>query len=226
MTDSSIDLLGPKRVELGLASTAPAFHSTKALLLKGGLLAGALFTVMVIVVVMVMRHEQSLQATFAQQQPVAQRVDQITQQLTTTRGRAKALNDDLVAIINRLVSIRSGSALMEQLQRVTPASVQLVSVSVSPRQIQINGVVSPQPLRVGPLEQLNAFALNLESLEGIPQEGARLQQAKRQDDTTVDFDMLVEVDEFHRPSAEALSELGAEGLARRHRWLRSKGLPL
>ena len=115
---------------------------------------------------------------------------------------------------------------MEQLQRVTPASVQLVSVSVSPRQIQINGVVSPQPLRVGPLEQLNAFALNLESLEGIPQEGARLQQAKRQDDTTVEFDMLVEVDEFHRPSAEALSELGAEGLARRHRWLRSKGLPL
>ena len=38
MTDSSIDLLG-RSVELGLASTAPAFHSTKALLLKGGLLA-------------------------------------------------------------------------------------------------------------------------------------------------------------------------------------------
>ena len=115
---------------------------------------------------------------------------------------------------------------MEQLKRVTPASVQLDSVSVSARKIQIDGVVSPQPARVGPLEQLNALMLNLEALEGIPEEGVRLQQANRGDSATVDFDMVVDVDASYRPSAEALSELGAEGLARRHRWLRSKGLPL
>ena len=99
-------------------------------------------------------------------------------------------------------------------------------MSVSASQIQIDGVVSPQPARVGPLEQLNALVLNLESLAGIPEEGVRLRQANRSDDATVDFDMAVDVDASYRPSAEALSELGAEGLARRHRWLRSKGLPL
>ena len=157
---------------------------------------------------------------------MAQRVDQLNQKLSTTRRTSKALNDDLESIINRLVSVRSGSAFMEQLKRVTPASVQLESVSVSASQIQIDGVVSPQPARVGPLEQLNALVLNLESLAGIPEEGVRLRQANRSDDATVDFDMAVDVDASYRPSAEALSELGAEGLARRHRWLRSRGLPL
>jgi len=226
MTDPSIDLLGPKRVELGLASTAPALQSTKALLLKGGGLAGLLVAATAIAVVMVMRQEQALQARVAELTPIAQRVDQLNQQLSSSRRRSQALSTDLESIINRLVSVRSGSAFMEQLKRVTPASVQLESVSVSASQIQIDGVVSPQPARVGPLEQLNALVLNLESLAGIPEEGVRLRQANRSDDATVDFDMAVDVDASYRPSAEALSELGAEGLARRHRWLRSQGLPL
>ena len=73
MTDPSIDLLGPKRVELGLASTAPALQSTKALLLKGGGLAGVLLAATSIAVVMVMRQEQSLQVRVAELVPMAQR---------------------------------------------------------------------------------------------------------------------------------------------------------
>jgi len=226
MIDPSIDLLGQKRVELGLASTAPALQSTKRLLIKGGLWSGSLLAATAAVVFLVLRQEQALKESVAELQPIAQRVDRLNQQLATRRQQSQALSDDVTSILNRLVSIRSGSAFMEQLKRVTPASVQLETVSVGSSQVRIDGVVSPQPARVGPLKQLNAFVLNLEALPGTPKEGVRLREATRSADATIEFEMVVDVDQSYRPSAETLSELGAEGLARRHRWLRSKGLPL
>ena len=226
MNDPPIDLLGPKRAELGLPTDASPLLPTRALLIKGGSIAGSIVVLTAIGLFLLMRQEQSLREAVAELTPHAQRADQLTQQVASVRRQTAALQDDLESMTNRLVAIRSGSALLEQLKRVTPSSVQLERVSVGVSRIQIDGVVSPALSGVGPLEQLNALLLNLEELAGVPLEGARVQKATRRNDNVIEFDVVVDIDTSYRPSAEDLSQLGAEGLARRHRWLRSKGLPL
>ena len=226
MTDPPIDLLGARRQELGLPTTSPRIQASQALLLKGGLFAGFFVLATGAALLFVFGQERSLQVSIEGLRPIAQRADQVNQQLAAVRQATGSLNNDLVSMTRRLVAIQSGSALMEQLKRVTPASVQLTSVVVSPSQMQVSGLVISQPTQVGPLEQLNALALNFESLAGVPVEGARLQQAVRGNEALIDFEMLVEIDQSHQPTPDELSDLGADGLARRHRWLRAKGLPL
>ena len=114
---------------------------------------------------------------------------------------------------------------MEQLKRVTPGSIQLLNVAVGATQIDIQGVAVRQPSTVGPLEQINALVLNLEGLPGVPDEGLQLKNVVRSDDA-VEFNLLIKVDQTYNATVDDLLDLDAVGLARRHQWLRAKGLPL
>ena len=177
MTDPSIDLLGPKRVELGLSRQSSSFESASRLLLKGMLLAFLLLSMGGIGSVYLLWRERQLQQVVIELTPDAREADQLDGQVRSIRADTKSVKQNILLITNRLVSTRSGSAFMEQLKRVTPSSIQLLDVSVGSNQVQIKGVVPQQPLKVGPLEQINAFLLNLERLSGVPKESARLEKS-------------------------------------------------
>lgn len=226
MTDPSIDLLSPRRAELGLPSVQSPALPTGVLLLRGAVVAAVVLLISGVVVVMVGWKEQDLLASKTQLMPYAAQADQLQKTMSSVRKQSQSLQQSITSITNRLVSIRSGSALLEQLKRVTPSSVQLRRVSVDTSRIQVEGVVQQQRAMAGPLEQINSFILNVEGLAGVPDEGAVLQQVSRSDDGVVQFDLDIKVDPSHQPTAEELSELGAEGLARRYQWLRERGLPL
>lgn len=226
MTDPSIDLLSPRRAELGLPSVQSPALPTGVLLLRGAVVAAVVLLISGVVVVMVGWKEQDLLASKTQLMPYAAQADQLQKTMSSVRKQSQSLQQSITSITNRLVSIRSGSALLEQLKRVTPSSVQLRRVSVDTSRIQVEGVVQQQRAMAGPLEQINSFILNVEGLAGVPDEGAVLQQVSRSDDGVVQFDLDIKVDPSHQPMAEELSELGAEGLARRYQWLRERGLPL
>ena len=226
MTDPPLDLLGQKRAELGLPPVQSPVQPTGVLLLKGAAVAAVLVLVSGAAVWMLGWREQQLVQAKTELIPFANQADQLQRKVMSVRSQTKALNNSIELITNRLVAIRSGSAFLEQLKRVTPSSVQLRSVSVGANQIQMDGVVQPQRTTVGPLEQINSFVLNLEGLAWIPEEGPVLKAVSRSDQGAVEFDLQVKVDRSHKPTAAELSELGAEGLARRHQWLRDRGLPL
>ena len=124
-----------------------------------------------------------------------------------------------------LVSGPNGSAFLEQLRRTTPAAVSLRNVTVQPASISLSGAAGVGRAG-GSWDQVNAFALNLESLPAIPPEGARVQQATADGDASISFNMNVKVDPAIQTSPEQLRDLGAEGLARRYLLLKQRGLPL
>jgi len=226
MSDSSIDLLAPKRVELGLPPVQSPLQPTGRLLAKGGAVSVCLLAVAAIAVFMTASQEKRLNDSVVELTPYANQSDQLEAKLATVRSSTAVLKSNVTSITQRLVSIRSGSAFFEQLKRVTPSSVQLRNVSVGTNQVMIQGLASQSIGTVGPLEQINSFALNLEGLAGVQAEGAVLTKSTRSNDGSVQFDLRVNIDPSHTPTADELMDLGAEGLARRHQWLSDRGLPL
>ena len=123
--------------------------------------------------------------------------------------------------MSQLVAVRSGSAFLEQLRRVTPQGVQLRSVSVdaSGTTLTMEGVAqSPEAF-----ERLNAFGLNLEDLPAVSAGGAVVQRATADETGLLQFTVKVSLDLGVAPTAEQLIDLGADGLARRYQLLEAAG---
>ena len=154
-----------------------------------------------------------------------QRVQRAQARLTQLTQQQKTLAADTRRIVDQLVSVRSGSAFLAQLQRVTPAEVQLKTVRVQPSEISISGVARSAG-GIGAYERVNALALNLEALSAVLSDGAVVQKATADEDGLTSFNLNVVIDPSVRSSPEELRALGAEGLARRYDLLRNRGLAL
>ena len=123
------------------------------------------------------------------------------------------------------MSIRSGSAFLEQLKRTTPSELRLQSVTVQPTTVSFQGLAQANAGSDG-LQRINAFMLNLNDLPAVPEEGARLQRANRESEQVVGFSLAVRIDPGVKPTAEQLIELGSVGMARRLMLLNELGMPL
>lgn len=218
-------LLRQRRQELGLPPDPPPLRSSMALILLGSGL-GLLFLVIPLVAkAWCQVRIGSLQRQLDQLSPVEIQVQRLRGRLTKSSTLTKKLQNDTADITSKLVSIRSGSAFLEQLKRLTPVDVSLQSVSVQPAQLRISGDARSDQA-VGAWEQINAFALNLETSPAVPIEGAKVQEANAQADASIRFTLNVTWDPSVVLSPEQLRELGADALADRHLLLREKGLPL
>ena len=220
-----LDLLRPRRVELGLSVNPPPLLPLWRLLLPTGIAAFALVIVVLGLQVLRQMREQSLQAELAGLQPLEQQITQLRSRLKSTDVQLKALEKDTAGIASQLVSIRSGSAFLEQLKRTTPSEVRLQSVTVLPDKVNVQGLAQADAGSDG-LQRINAFMLNLNDLPAVPDEGARLQQANKESEQVVGFTLDVRVDPAVKPTAEQLIELGSVGMARRLRVLEELEMPL
>ena len=133
-----------------------------------------------------------------------------------------SLNQQINRIATQLVSVRSGSALLEQMRQVTPQGIRLVSVEALPSKLLILGEAEGTDA----FERINALALNLESQDELLVNGTRVVKATASDDALIDFSLEARFDSSVRPTPKRLRELGSEGLARRHEFLRSTGVDL
>ena len=210
----ALDLLRSRRLELGLPVEPPPLRSLLGLWLPSGIAGLVLIVVVVGLQVSKHLHEQSLQAELAGLQPLEQQIQRLRSRLKSTDARLKILEKDTARIASQLVSIRSGSAFLEQLKRTTPAEVRLQSVTVLPDKVRVQGLAQADAGSDG-LQRINAFMLNLNDLPAVPDEGARLQQANKESEQVVGFTLDVRVDPAVKPTAEQLIELGSVGMARR-----------
>ena len=221
----ALDLLRTRRLELGLPVDPPPLRSLARLVLPSGIAGLALVVVVLGVQFSKQTREQSLQAELAGLQPLELQIKRLRSRLKSTEGRLKTLETDTARIASQLVSIRSGSAFLEQLKRTTPSELRLQSVTVQPSTVRFQGLAQANASSDG-LQRINAFMLNLNDLPAVPEEGARLQRANRESEQVVGFSLDVRVDPAVKPTAEQLIELGSVGMARRLMLLNELEMPL
>ncbi len=210
----ALDLLRPRRLELGLPVDPPPLHSLARLVLPSGIAGLALVVVVLGLQISKQMREQSLQAELAGLQPLEQQIKRLRSRLKNTEVRLNTVEADTARIASQLVSIRSGSAFLEQLKRTTPSELRLQSVTVQPSTVRFQGLAQANASSDG-LQRINAFMLNLNDLPAVPEEGARLQRANRESEQVVRFSLDVRVDPAVTPTVEQLIELGSVGMARR-----------
>ena len=219
------DLLRQRRIELGLPAASPPLRPAWVVLGMGAGIGTVVVLIVLIVYWQLLNRERALQQTVARLTPLEQRLAKARSRLQKATTSAAKLEQDTAKITAQLVSLRSGSAFLEQLRRVTPGGVKLQSVAVQPDQLSISGLAEPSSV-AGGLEQINAFALNLESLAAIPIDGAAIQKAETSNAASTAFSLRVRVDPAIKPTPQQLRDLGALGLAARFELLKQKGLPL
>ena len=213
-----LDLLQGHRLELGLPPQPQPLRSTRSLLIPPAAASLLVVAALLVVQLFTQQRERFLLAEVDRLAVVEQQTTRLRALLTQATQRAETLKADTQQITAQLVSIRSGSAFLEQLKRTTPTTVSLDSVTVQPTQIRLKGQAESQ-MAVGGMAQVNAFQLNLDDLPSVPVEGARLTSLKAEEGPRVGFSLDVRVDPAVVSTSDQLMELGAVGLARRHRLL-------
>jgi type IV pilus assembly protein PilN len=224
MQNERPDLLRDRRLELGLPPTPPPLRPARGLVLLGSGVGLVLVVVVAALQWLAQAREQTLQGQVERMATVEQTARRLNAQLKTVTARGNSLDKDTRQIVSQLVAVRSGSAFLEQLRRVTPQGVQLRSVGVdaSGTTLTLEGAAqSPEAF-----ERLNAFGLNLEDLSAVPAGGAVVQKATADETGLLQFTLKVSLDLGVAPTAEQLTDLGADGLARRYQLLKQQGMPL
>ncbi|QBE70252.1 hypothetical protein SynWH8101_2686 [Synechococcus sp. WH 8101] len=231
-----LDLLEERRRELGLAASVAGVGAgsgappARALLLQGSLWGGGLVLASLLLLALMGWQEGQQAQQLAQLMPVEQRVTRAESRLRRLRATTMALRKNNTRLAEQLVAVPSGSALLEQLRRVTPAGVQLQSLRVQGNAIELSGEAQAS-LDPGPLERINALVLALAALPISESDGVKVVKVTRSGDDggpvqAVTFSLTWGLDPAARPSLATLKALGADGLARRFQLLQQAGVAL
>ena len=214
------DLLQQRRLELGLPLEPAPVPPLFSLVLKGGI-AGVALVMLTLLTLLGLQHRQQLvQAEIDALDPVEKRVGDAKARLRAMRSRRSTLDQQTQSIAEQLVAVRSGSALLEQLRRVTPQGVRLVSVDAIPSKLLIKGESQGSDA----FERINALDLNLEALPDMLSDGTSVVKAQADDEGRIAFTLQAKFDPAMKATPAHLRGLGAEGLARRLELLQGKGL--
>jgi len=197
----------------------------RPLLLCGALIGGAALLVSAGSIVVIQQFESQQQQQLQVLAPFEQRVRSAEGRLRSAKKRVAEIRKDNLKIAEQLVAVPSGSPLLEQLSRVTPAGVQLEDVAVPNEKIKVSGLVGSGGTP-GPLERVNAFALALERLPISQKNGVKVLKVTRDDSDlpSVRFSLDWSLDPKAKPSIQQLQQLGATGLVQRYRLLEQKGV--
>jgi len=225
------DLLQERREELGLKPLRGSAPSVVSLLFKGTGLAALLLLLVFGLIAWGAAREGQLQDALDDLEPVAERISRVEGQLQKLKAQTKAMQKDNMRIVEKLVAVRSGSGLLEQLKRVTPEGIQLKEVSAKDFDINVVGevLVDGSP---GALERINALQLNFSDLPMVQQDGVKVIKvesdgfAPGNDASALRFTLEVRLDRKFRSSLESLNDLGATGLAQRYQLLQKYGVAL
>ena len=140
-------------------------------------------------------------------------------QLLKTRYQSLIKNVESIYKINNqisegIVGIKSGSALLLELSRILPTTIQLKGISVSGRQLKINGLAN-QPYG---LEDINSLIIQVSNSFLIKDQSVFLSSAKSSNNKNGNMNFILTSD-FSNPSYHKLitnyEELGSYGLLKR-----------
>ena len=222
MSTTPLDLLRETRLAQGQADPAQQAANRRVLVLKGGLLGVALVAVSVVITSLLVLRQQQQQRELERLTVIEAEVQAAEARLTAARGRVNGLRRANKALVQGLVSARSGSALLRDLQRRVPQGVQLTTIDVAPggQSLRLLGTATdPQGFA-----RINALQIELGRSPLLDPTGVRLIKAARAEG--VGFELTAPFRPPLPPPAELqlLRELGATGMALRLQQLQAEGL--
>ena len=221
---SPFDLLREKRQDLNLPDPVAVAAQGRQRLVQGVAIGAALIGVALGAVVLVWLRALMVSAAVDRLATVEAEVQLFETQLTAARGKLKRVDKANADLVKGLIAVRSGSALMRDLQLRVPAGVQLTDAMEEGAGYRLKGVSrDPQAFA-----RINAFQLQLKRSPLLDPNGVTLVKASRgaAGSGPVSFELLVNVRPPISPPAEKqiLTQLGAEGLVRRLDLLQQEGL--
>lgn len=223
MSTTPFDLLREKRLALGLPEPVEETRLTRETLLKGAVIGSALVGLALGLAGLVLLRRQLLTVEIDNISSVEADVKTFESRLAAEQARLQSVKAANRALVQGLLSVRSGSAVLRDLQLRVPRGVQLTDVKQGEggQTLQIKGVAVGQQ----PFALINALQLELRrsplldpnrvTLAKASREQADGQQAGSRRDVT--FEITVRFRPAIQPLAEKqiLEQLGAEGLAQR-----------
>ena len=221
---SQFDLLREKRQELNLPEPVAVAAQGRQRLVQGVAIGATLIGVALGAVVLVWLRALMVSAAVDRLGTVEAEVQLFETQLTAARGKLRGVENANADLVKGLIAVRSGSALMRDLQLRVPAGVQLTAATEEGRGYRLKGVSrDPQAFA-----RINALQLQLKRSPLLDPNGVTLVKASRgaAGSGPVSFELLVNVRPPISPPAEKqiLTQLGAEGLVRRLDLLQQEGL--
>ena len=226
---TDFDLLREKRQELNLPEPVQVAVQGRQLLARGAAIGAALIGISLGAVVLVWLRALMVSAAVDRLGTVEAEVQLFETQLTAARGKLKRVDKANADLVKGLIAVRSGSALMRDLQLRVPAGVQLTAATEEGAGYRLKGVsLDPQAFA-----RINAFQLQLKRSPLVDTNAVTLVKASRgvaeangSGSGPVSFELLVTFRPPISPLAEKqiLTQLGAEGLVRRMDLLQREGL--
>ena len=228
---TDFDLLREKRQELNLPDPVQLAAQGRPRLVQGVAIGTALIGISLGAVVLVFLRALMVSAEVDRLVTVEAEVQLFETQLAATRDKLKRVQKANADLVKGLIAVRSGSALMRDLQLRVPAGVQLTAATQEGNGYRLKGVSrDPQAFA-----RINAFQLQLKRSPLLDPNGVTLVKASRGAVETksfaagsgpVRFELLVNFRPPISPPAEKqiLTQLGADGLVRRLNLLQQEGL--
>ena len=229
-----MDLLQETRGDQpGQAALAPDWRPP---LWRGAAIGAALVAAMGLVAGGLVAIQAGSQAEIDRLLPVQALADGLQARLQSERRRLRLLQRGNQAVADGLVAVRSGSALLEDLRRRTPAGVQLTEVKVEPASLHLKGRATDSQA----FARINALQLALQASPLFQPDGVQLVKANRDEAVAgagtaagagargrqpVLFELTAGFAE--RPvllDGEQLRALGADGMAQRLLLLQRAGV--
>lgn len=167
------DLLREWRSEEGLAD--PGSVDRMALLQRGSWIGGGLVGLGLLLGAAILWRQSLVEAEIRKLAPVATLSRQLEDRLEQERRRRLKLDQGNRRLAEGLVAVRSGSALLTDLQRRTPDGVQLQEVKVLAESLAIKGQAGDP----GGLQRINALLLMLQASPFLEQREVTLRSASR-----------------------------------------------
>ena len=232
MISTPYDLLREKRQALGLPEPAEDARQTRDILLKGSAIGAALLGLALGMAGLVMLRRGMLTVEIDSIASVEAEVERFETRLRAEQARLGTVQAANQALVQGLLSVRSGSALLRDLQLRIPRGVQLTEVKHQDggQGLLLKGVaVGRQPFAL-----INALQLELKRSPLLEPNSISLTKASRGkadaqpagSGRDVDFEITTRFRPPIQPLGEKqiLEQLGADGLARRLDLLQREGL--
>jgi type IV pilus assembly protein PilN len=230
---SQFDLLREKRQELNLPDPAEASIQVRRLLVKGVVIGAAMVGVSLGVAVLVFWRAWMVSSATEGLGTVKAEVQLFETQLNASRTKLQEALKDNQDLVKGLLAVRSGSAVLRDLQMRVPEGIQLTSAAEEGTGYLLKGLSrDPQAFA-----RINALQLQLKRSPLLDPNAITLVKASREPATAdtpqaqsvvapVNFEIQVNFRPKISPLAEKqiLTQLGAEGLVRRLDLLQKEGL--
>lgn len=170
---AGLDLLRERRAELGLPEPVPGLRARQ--LRRGALIGACLLAASLGLLALSILREQSFVDQRQSLVPQETSATQLEGELNRERLRRRKLERANRALVQALVSLDSGSALLQALVLVTPAQVQLTDVRVEGESLSLKGLAA-DPQAYG---RINALVLALKRLPLFQASRVVLRKASR-----------------------------------------------